>query len=85
MCHRRHRRPEDAVIFPVVERMRGDVGGSVDCVDRRGGPASLRAGPAAWTLAEVKGLGRPEVEELLGHPSGVRATSAQGEAGRGDA
>lgn len=35
--------------------------------------ASMRCERSACTLAEVKGLGRAEVEELLQHPPGPRA------------
>jgi hypothetical protein len=34
--------------------------------------ASIKTDGGSWTLGEVKGLGRAEVEELLGHPPGVR-------------
>lgn len=34
--------------------------------------ASLRSSTDAWTLGDVKGLGRVEVQELLDHPPGVR-------------
>lgn len=38
--------------------------------------ASLRAEPTGWTLGEVKGLGRPEVEELLDHPPTIHREPA---------
>ena len=36
--------------------------------------ASMKCEAMMWTLGEVKGLGRPEVQELLQHPPGVQAT-----------
>ncbi|HEY4239036.1 MAG TPA: hypothetical protein VGM88_04440 [Kofleriaceae bacterium] len=38
--------------------------------------ASMRREADEWRLAEVKGLGRPEIEELLWHPPGVFAREA---------
>jgi len=37
--------------------------------------ASMRCEATTWTLGEVKGLGRPEVQELLQHPPGVQTTA----------
>lgn len=34
--------------------------------------ASMRPAHTGWTLGEVRGLGRAEVQELLDHPPGVR-------------
>jgi hypothetical protein len=34
--------------------------------------ASMKTDGDGWSLGEVKGLGRAEVEEFLGHPPGVR-------------
>jgi hypothetical protein len=37
--------------------------------------ASMKSDSSTWSLGEVKGLGRPEVQELLQHPPGVQATT----------
>ena len=37
--------------------------------------ASMKCDSSTWSLAEVKGLGRPEVQELLQHPPGLQATT----------
>jgi hypothetical protein len=37
--------------------------------------ASMKCDSSTWSLGEVKGLGRPEVQELLQHPPGVQTTT----------